>query len=87
MKLKDGFITHETDGEQIMVAAGNVKFAGLVRSNKTAAFIVDSLKTDTTKAAIVEAMAKKYDAPKEVIERDVEGILQKLRGIGALDEG
>ena len=25
MKLKDGFITHETDGEQIMVSAGNVK--------------------------------------------------------------
>lgn len=34
MKLKSGFITHETDGEQIMVGTGNVSFAGLVRSNK-----------------------------------------------------
>ena len=67
MKLKEGFITHETDGEQIMVATGNVNFAGLVRSNKTAAFIVDSLKEDTTKTAIVEAMAEKYDAPEEVL--------------------
>lgn len=86
MKLKEGFITHETDGEQIMVATGNVNFAGLVRSNKTAAFIVDSLKEDTTKTAIVEAMAEKYDAPEEVIKKDVETIIEKLRSIGALDE-
>ena len=29
MKLKDGFITRQTDGEQIMVAVGDVGFAGL----------------------------------------------------------
>lgn len=63
MKLKNGFITHEIDGEQIMVATGKISFAGLVRSNKTAAFIVDSLKTETTKEAIVDAMTAKYDAP------------------------
>ncbi len=86
MKLKDGFITRQTDDEQIMVAVGDVKFAGLVRSNKTAAFIVDCLKSETTKEDIVGAMAEKYDAPKDVIEKDVEGILEKLRSIGALDE-
>lgn len=86
MKLKDGFITRQTDGEQIMVTVGDVGFAGLVRSNKTAAFIVDCLKSETTKEAIVDAMSKKYDAPKDVLDRDVEGILAKLRSIGALDE-
>ena len=53
MKLKDGFITHETDGEQIMVSAGNVKFSGLVRSNRTAAFIVDCLKSETSETEII----------------------------------
>lgn len=86
MRLKDGFITHETDGEQIMVASGKVRFAGLVRSNETAAFIVNSLKTETTKEAIVDAMAAKYDAPKEIIARDVEKILGQLKSIEALDE-
>ena len=86
MKLKDGFITHETNGEQIMVAAGNANFAGLVRSNKTAAFIVECLKMDTTSEEIVNLMVEKYDAPKEIIARDVERILNKLRSIGALDE-
>ena len=44
MKLKDEFITYETDGEQIMVAAGTDSFSGLVRSNETAGFIVECLK-------------------------------------------
>jgi len=86
MKLKEGFITQETDGEQIMIAVGRAAFAGLVRSNKTAAFIVDSLKSETTREAIVDAMASVYDAPRERIARDVDAILAKLRSIGALDE-
>lgn len=86
MKLKEGFITMQSDGEQIMVSVGDTKFAGLVRSNKTAAFIVDCLKSETTKDAIVEAMAEKYDAPNDILAKDVEGILAKLRSIGALDE-
>ena len=48
MKLKANFITQEMDGEQIMVAAGG-GFAGMVRSNATAAFIVDCLKNETTR--------------------------------------
>ena len=86
MKLKNGFITHEMGDQQIMVAGGETDFAGLVRSNKTAAFIVDSLKEETTRETIVDAMTAKYDAPRDVIERDVEAILDKLRSIGALDE-
>ncbi|MDO4340964.1 MAG: PqqD family protein [Eubacteriales bacterium] len=87
MKLEDEFITHETDGgEQIMVAAGEIHFAGLVRSNESAAFIVNCLKTETTKEAIINAMASKYDASEDIIAKDVERILGQLRSIGALDE-
>lgn len=86
MRLKDGFITHMTGDEQIMVGAGGMEFAGLVRSNRTAAFIVDCLKTETTAEEIVEAMARRYDAPREVLARDVERILEQLRGIGAIHD-
>lgn len=85
MKLKDGFIAHEMGEQQVLVAAEGVSFNGLVRSNKTAAFIVDCLGKETTKEEIVDAMIEKYDAPKDVIERDVETILDKLKSIGALD--
>ena len=85
MKLKENFITQEMDGEQIMVAAGG-GFAGMVRSNATAAFIVDCLKTGTTKEAILDAMEKKYDAPRKVMADDVDIVITNLRKIGALDE-
>jgi hypothetical protein len=86
MKLKQGFITHETGDEQIMVAAGEVNFAGLVRSNRTAAFIVDCLKQEISQEQLVDAVEQRYDAPRAVIARDVAAILETLRGIGALDE-
>lgn len=71
MKLKDGFITHVMDGEQIMLGVGAADFHGLVRSNETAAFIVDCLKEDTTEEGIVDRMLAVYDAPRDVIARDV----------------
>ena len=55
MKLKDGFITYEANGEQMMVAAGHVGFHGMVRGNRTAAFIIDCLKEETTQEATAEA--------------------------------
>ena len=39
MKLKDTYITHDSDGEQILLDTSS-SFAGLIRGNKTAAFIV-----------------------------------------------
>lgn len=86
MKLNKDFITHETEGEQIMVSVGNTAFAGLVRSNRTAAFLVECLKKEMTKEQLIETMLDRYDAPRETIERDVQQILSILRSIGALDE-
>ncbi|MEE0858030.1 MAG: PqqD family protein [Acutalibacteraceae bacterium] len=85
MKLKDDFLTHYSDKEQVMVDTSG-KFSGIVRSNPTAGFIVDCLKSDTTECEIIEKMVAKYDAPVEVITEDVQKILNTLKGIGAIDE-
>lgn len=86
MKLKDGFVTHEMGDEQIMVATGSVNFAGMVRSNPTAAFIVECLKESTTRDEIVDKMLNKYDVARDVVSADVDKIIAKLRSINALDE-
>lgn len=85
MKLKDTYITHESDGEQILLDTSS-SFAGLIRNNKTAAFIVECLKEETTQEKIVEAMFEKYDAPKDVLAKDVSDVIGKLRKVGALEE-
>ena len=86
MKLKEGFITHSTEGEHITVTAGGAGFSGMIRSNKTAGFIVECLKAETTEAEIIAKMLQKYDAPEDVISADVKRILSALRDIGAIDE-
>ena len=86
MKLKNGFITHTVSGQQIMVSTDSAQFSGMVRSNATAAYIVDCLKTDTTPEQITAQLQQRYDAPAEQIARDVERIIDSLRQIGAIDE-
>ncbi len=86
MKLRDGFITHTSNGEHITVTAGNTAFNGMIRSNQTAGFIMECLKDDVTKEDIVEKMLEKYDADRERIESDVDKVLEQLRSIGAIDD-
>ncbi|MBO4422332.1 MAG: PqqD family protein [Clostridia bacterium] len=86
MKLNENFITYEQDGRHITVPVGNSSFNGLLRSNETAAFIIEKLKTETTEDEIVKALFDEYDAPESVIREDVRAIIEKLRSVGAIDE-
>ena len=85
MKLKKEFITH-MDGDQQMMVDTSAKFSGLLRSNKTAAEIIEMLKTDTTEEKIVAAMQKKYDVPETTLKADVHKIIETLRSVGALEK-
>ena len=86
MKLKKGFITHDTGTESILVPMGGAGWAGVVRGNKTLGAILGLLREDTTEAAIIDAMKERFDAPEDVIVRDVKKAIAELRNIGALDE-
>ena len=88
MKLHNGFITYSTGGEQIMVAAGNASavFRGMVRSNETAAYIIDCLKAEISREELLDKLCARYDAPADLMDRDLERVLESLRRIGALDE-
>lgn len=88
MRLKKGFVTHEIANEQVMVAVGEEvrTFHGLVRSNKTAAFIINCLKQECTREELINKMLEEYDVSREVVENDIVYVLSELNRIGALDE-
>ena len=88
MKLHNGFITYTTGAEQIMVAAGAASevFRGMVRSNETAAYIIECLKSEISREELVDNLCQRYEAPRDIICRDLEKVLDTLRKIGALDE-
>jgi len=86
MKLKSEYITQDVGDMQIMVAAGKEAeaFSGLVKSNKTAAFIVSLLKEETTEDAIVNSILDRYDVDRNTAETDVHKIIEQLTSIGAI---
>ena len=88
MKLANGFITHLYKNEQLMVAVGQAgkSFHGLVRSNETAAFIIDQLKDETSEESIVERLTERYDVDRETASQDVHSVIEQLRQIGAICE-
>lgn len=88
MKLKEGFILHDVGEEHMVVATGRAGkiFNGLVRNNDTANFIYQQLMSDTTEEYIIDAMAQKYNASKELIAKDVHEIIGQIRKAGFIDE-
>ena len=85
MKLKDNFITHISNGEQILVDVSG-EFSGLIRNNESAARIVDYLKTETSIIKVVEQLSLEYEASNEELESAVKTVIDKLRSVGAIDE-
>ena len=88
MKLKKTFCTQKVADGQIMVPVDNSEssFKGIVRSNSTAAFVVDMLKEGTTKEEILKKLTDTYDAPVEKLESDLDKILEKLKSIDAIED-
>ena len=70
MKLKDSFMTQDIDDTQFLVPVGAEAFSGVVRSNKTAAFIVNCMKKDA-EAPLVKitrkpkATARRQNSPRQ----------------------
>ena len=84
MKLKEEFISHNTDKESLLVAAGGAGFTGIVKGNKTLGAILDLLREDRSREEIVKAMHERFEAPEGVIEKDVDKAIANLQKIGAL---
>ena len=86
MKLNDDFIVHISDDETILVPVGGSDFSGIIKGNKTLQIILEYLKEDTSEDRNVQLMKERFDAPEEVIRKDVQGALAKLCSVGALTE-
>ena len=85
MKLKSDFIPYITKDENLLVSTGKADFSGLVRGNKTFGAILEVLKKDVSETDVVSALLDRFDAPEDVIARDVKKALAELRKIGAID--
>ena len=81
MKLKDEFITHNSDDESMLIPTADTKFSGIVRGNKTMGKIIELLKEETTEDEIVSRMLEVYDIPEETVRKDVKTVIENLTNI------
>ena len=85
MTLNKDFLLHNIGEETVLVPTGTAAFSGIVRGNKTLGAVLEQLRTETTEEEIVRALCARFDAPKDVIEKDVRRVIDELNKIGALD--
>ena len=85
MKIKDIFMVETVDQDQFMVCLDSNVFSGMIQLNETAAFIINSLKEETSVDEIVDKMILEYEVDKEQAKMGVESLVQQLYNINALD--
>ncbi len=88
MKVKTGFALHTLGNEYVVVPVGErtKDFHGMVRMNKSGAFLWEQMKGDFTKENLVNALLDHYEITNEVAEKTVETFITKLMAGGMLEE-
>ena len=86
MRLKQNIVSQDIMDERFLIALADDSFQGMVRSNPTAAFIIELLKKGTTRDAIVDAVFEEYDADRKTIETDVDNVLEMLKSLNAIED-
>ena len=91
MKIKKGFILREMSKEEglsvvVAIGANAEKLNGYLTLNESGALIWKTLSNGASFDDVVNAMLEEYDAPRELIEKDVATVIEKLKEIGAIDD-
>lgn len=86
MRLKYSFETTELDDYVVAVPVGANAggYSGVIKLNKTAAFIFSLLEKDTTEEAIVNEVEKAFSAPRDIIVSEVRNYIKAFTERGML---
>lgn len=88
MKVKDGYILKKVAGENIVIATGEARlsFNGIITFNEVGSEVFTRLDGTKTVSQIVDEIASLYNAPKDIIENDINNLIEKMRNHGLIEE-
>ena len=88
MKIKNGFVSRQVAGSNVVVATGeqSKSFNGIIKLNESGMILWNLLVDGADKNALVEALLAEYDIDKATAEADVDKFVGVLRDAGALDD-
>lgn len=87
MKLKEGVIISEINGEFVAVPSGAASrsFNGMIRMNRTAAIIAKALQESKTEDEVVKALCAEYEVSEDIAREDFAAITKELDRLGLID--
>lgn len=88
MKLKEGILIHEVDGQFVAVDAGEgrERFHGILKMNATGYFVAKILQSGASLDDVVKAMTEKYEVSEEVARKNAEKVIDAFSRAGLVDE-
>lgn len=88
MRIDERFILRKIAGEYMVVPtgekAGNCN--GLILLNASGVFLWDCLQEECTLEELAGQMREEYEASEEIVRRDLEQFLEKMKTIGCLED-
>lgn len=86
MKLNKNFLVHKSGKDIVVVPTNNAEFSGVIQGNQTLGSLLELLKKDISREELINAMMTKYDASRDILEKEVDSTISRLKEIGAIDE-
>ena len=86
MKLRSDIVTSKVNDEYITLFSGDGAKASncMIRSNGTAAFILECLKEDVTEEQILGKLKQNYKGDEELMKNDIKNIIKRLTDAGLI---
>ena len=88
MKIKNGFISRQVAGNNVVVAIGeqSKKFNGIIKLNESGLLLWNKLVAGAERAELVELLLSEYDIDTKTAENDVDKFVGVLRDAGAIED-
>ena len=88
MKIKEGFVKREVMGKTVIVPTGEAgkTVSGMIKLNRTAAFIWDSVEAGKTVEETAECMKETFEIPMETALSDTEKIVAQMKEAGVFED-
>lgn len=87
MKRKQGFEIIQIAGEYLLIPTdGNSVCGGrTIVLNQVSAFVLEALRRETDREALLDALLREYDVPREVAKADLLKLLDTFRQLGLVE--
>lgn len=88
MKIKNGFVLRPLMGSYVVIAVGEASksFRGMLKLNSTAADVWQGIDKGLSESEICDLLTEKYEADREIIEKDVANSIKNLKEQGFIEE-